>query len=92
MMTVNLREAILAKAIEVGTKAREKYGNQVQDWMLVEECSELLTALARRERGRGTQAQVDEEIADVLFVCLGALSPDVLAVLMTKIERLEARL
>jgi len=85
-------DAILAKAIEVGTRAREKFGNQVQDWMIIEECSELLTALARRERGRGTEAQVDEEIADVLLVCLGALSPDVLAVLMTKIDRLEARL
>lgn len=82
----------LEAATAVGVRARRTFGHVAQDFMIVEECGELLTALARRERGRGTEAEVDEEIADVLLVCLGALSADVVRHLVAKTERLQGRL
>lgn len=91
MIDADTHNAIEA-ALEAGARAREEYGAFAQDFMIVEECGELLTALARRERGRGTDDQVDEEIADVLLVLLGAMCPEVQRHLIAKTQRLSDRL
>lgn len=43
----------------------ETYGAPAQVWMLVEECGELLNALAKYRRGRGTKEDIITELADV---------------------------
>ena len=43
----------------------ETYGAPAQVWMLVEECGELLNALAKYRRGRGTKEEIITELADV---------------------------
>jgi NTP pyrophosphatase (non-canonical NTP hydrolase) len=85
-------DLIITRAIIVGLQARQHFGNEAQDTMLVEECGELLTALAREKRGRFTRDQVNEEIADVLLVALGAANESVLDHLERKVERLKGRL
>lgn len=42
-----------------------KWGIIAQLWMCVEECSELLNAIAKYKRGRGNESAVIEELADV---------------------------
>lgn len=85
----------LGSAFAVAKKARRVFGNEAQDRMVNEEVGELLVALgglivaiARRGRGRGSQEQVDEEVADVLLVTLGMLNENSLSVLEQKTERL----
>lgn len=82
----------LEAAIEVGARARSEYGRFAQDTMIIEECGELIAAIAQHERGRITQGHVEEEIADVLLTCLGALTPAVLRHLVAKTVRLRVRL
>jgi hypothetical protein len=82
----------LERALRVATQARRLFGDAAQDTMLVEECGELIIALARRERGRGTESEVDEELADILLVVLGAMNPDVWRHLAAKADRLSVRL
>lgn len=79
-------------AHEVATEARKVYGAAAQDRMIFEECGELIAALAQSYRGRILREQVDEEIADVLLVLIGAMSPVAWNTLRAKTERLERRL
>lgn len=50
---------------EIYRKALETYGYHKQRLMVVEECGELLTALARADRGRANVADIITELADV---------------------------
>lgn len=50
---------------EIYRKALEEYGYHKQRMMVVEEVGELLTALARSDRGRSTVADIITELADV---------------------------
>lgn len=46
------------------------YGKESQTRMLFEEMAELQNALCKLSRGRATEDQVCEEIADVMIMCL----------------------
>lgn len=50
---------------ELYLKALELYGIVAQEWMLVEECGELLNALAKLRRGRASKNEILTELADV---------------------------
>lgn len=43
----------------------EKWGIDAQLWMIVEECSELLNAIAKYKRAREVPSAILEELADV---------------------------
>lgn len=45
--------------------AFDTFGSKAQFTMVVEECGELLNALAKYERGRATEEELIDEIADV---------------------------
>lgn len=45
--------------------ALSKYGVIAQQWMIIEECGELLTAIARLKRNRSQKEDVITELADV---------------------------
>lgn len=51
-------------------RAIKTYGKDSQTQMLFEEMAELQDALCKLARGRDTRANVCEEIADVLIMCL----------------------
>lgn len=55
---------------EVIKLAITTYGKEAQTQMLFEEMSELQNAICKLNRGRGTNDQVCEEIADVMIMCL----------------------
>lgn len=42
-----------------------KYGIEAQKMMLIEECGELLNAVAKLNRGRSTKTDIITELADV---------------------------
>ena len=46
-------------------KAVETFGQAAQKRLLIEECSELITAICHHFRGRATDDQVIEEMVDV---------------------------
>lgn len=46
-------------------RALNQYGIISQEWMLVEECGELLNAVAKLRRGRASNKEVITELADV---------------------------
>jgi NTP pyrophosphatase (non-canonical NTP hydrolase) len=46
-------------------RAINSYGIDSQKWMVVEECGELLNALAKLKRGRSTKEEIITELADV---------------------------
>lgn len=46
-------------------KALVEYGISSQKMMAIEECAELTNALAKRSRGRASQADIITELADV---------------------------
>lgn len=50
---------------ELYHKAIEKWGIDAQLWMVTEECSELLDAIAKYKRGRVLPSAILEELADV---------------------------
>jgi hypothetical protein len=60
----------IESALEAGKAALVTYGAQAQEWMVVEEMAELLLALARRKRGRGSSPEVVEEAADAIIMAL----------------------
>lgn len=60
----------IALADRVGAQAIDRYGAESQTRMLVEEIGELLTAVARCARGRGSRSDVVEECADVIITAL----------------------
>lgn len=51
--------------LEIYDKALSTYGIDKQKWMLVGECGELLNALAKHIRGRGSFEELNTELADV---------------------------
>lgn len=51
--------------IEILEKAIWQYGICPQRWVLVEECGELLNAIAKMRRGRAKKADIITELADV---------------------------
>ena len=53
------------KDLEIFDKALSTYGINKQKWMLVEKCGELLNALAKNIRGRGSFEEINTELADV---------------------------
>lgn len=81
--------AILADAVNI-------YGTEAQTWMMIEEMSELGNALAKYVRGRVTEEDVCEEIADVIIMGfqMAAIfgSEEVSEILDAKMERLKKRL
>ena len=46
-------------------RALDEFGIINQKWMLVEECGELLDALAKLKRGRASKEEIITELADV---------------------------
>ena len=53
---------------EIYRQAVEKYGIEPQRKMAIEEMAELTNALMKQDRGRNTEADVIEEIADVTIM------------------------
>lgn len=88
--------AITEKERIVLQKALNEYGITSQKWMLVEECSELLNAIAKLNRGRVGVDDIITELADV------SIMVDQMAIIFgeekikaereRKIDRLEQRL
>lgn len=78
---------------DIYQRALDKWGIQSQVDLALEEMAELIVALNHLKRGRGTVAQVHEELADVqimikqLSVFFGEIEVD--AVKEKKLERLE---
>ena len=44
------------------------YGVENQEGMMIEECSELITALRHKARGRATADDIIDELADVMIM------------------------
>lgn len=74
----------------------EKWGYKCQMGMVIEECAELIAAIQQYDRGRITEEQVAEEIADVMITTAQArliVSPEIVdGFVKSKIERLRGRL
>lgn len=51
--------------VDLYFKAIGQYGIVAQEWMLVEECGEMLNAFAKLRRGRASKDDVITELADV---------------------------
>lgn len=87
---------VLDQASRAASDAIETWPLDAQEWMTVEECAELLLALARMQRGRMTSADVVEEAADALIMALqmGLMHGDnaFIDMLAMKASRLEARI
>ena len=54
---------------ELYRKAIERWGIDGQIKQTIEECSELITVLCHKDRGRADWAQVAREVADVEIMC-----------------------
>lgn len=54
---------------ELLARAIEKWGIEAQQKQVIEACSELITAILHRQRGKCTDADVVTEIADVSIMC-----------------------
>lgn len=84
-------------AIHVAQCAVAQWGPDAQTAMVIEECGELLTAIARVRRGRASAQDVGEESADVVLVAMTegiariGLMP-FLNILSEKVARLAMRL
>lgn len=50
---------------EIYQRALSLYGIVAQKWVFVEECGELLNAIAKLKRGRSTREEIITELADV---------------------------
>lgn len=88
----------LAKAVSAAQSALDHFNITHQLWMVVEECAELLLALARFQRGRGGADAIVTEAADVIVMGLqmgllySADANTFAAELATKVERLLRRI
>ena len=84
------------KDLEIYDKALGTYGIDKQKWMLVEECGELLNALAKHIRGRGSFDELNTELADVSIMVEQVARlygwEEFLEERAKKIERLKSRL
>lgn len=82
--------------LEIYRKALSTYGIDKQKWMLVEECGELLNAIAKHIRGRGSIEELNTELADVSImveqIALFYSWENFLKERARKIERLKNRL
>lgn len=89
---------VIDYADHVGAKAIARYGAKAQTMMGIEECGELLSAVAQLQRGRRTRAEVVEECADVIITVLqlarihSADTRDLERAISAKTDRLAARL
>lgn len=78
--------------------AIERFHRDHQIQMVIEECSELITAILHRGRGKATESMVAGEAADCLIMSLQALlmftanDDEAEAMLLHKLQRLEERL
>lgn len=61
---------VFCDAIAVGQVAIQRFGAESQIRMVNEECGELVTAIARRGRGRSTPQDIAGECADVIMVAI----------------------
>lgn len=81
---------------ELLARAIEKWGIEAQQKQVIEECSELITAILHRQRGKCTDADVVTEIADMSIMCeqmkLIYGSKNVDAEIQRKLNRLKERL
>ena len=53
------------KNVELYNRTLNNYGIVNQEWMLVEECGELMNAFAKLRRGRASKEDIITELADV---------------------------
>lgn len=51
--------------LQLYNKALNQYGIKAQEWVLIEECGELLNAIAKLKRSRSTKEDIITELADV---------------------------
>lgn len=51
------------------SEAVKHYGDESRKLIAIEECAELINALAKESRGRSTADDIIEEIADVIIAC-----------------------
>jgi NTP pyrophosphatase (non-canonical NTP hydrolase) len=56
----------------VVTKSVENYGADLQTTVCMEECSELIQAISKKKRGKGSRDNLIEEMADVM-ICMDIL-------------------
>lgn len=81
---------------EILTDVIYTYGEDSQIWMAIEEMSELSNALAKYRRGRVTNEDVCEEIADVAIMIIQLSKifgpDDVSDYFESKLDRLDKRL
>jgi len=81
----------------VTNTAAELWGENGQVNILQEECAELISAIARRNRGRNGNDEVAEEAADVLVSLMSVIpilgiEEDVIRHMNFKINRLDKRI
>ena len=81
---------------ELLMNAINEWGIEAQQLQLIEECSELITAILHYKRGKCTTADVVTEIADVMIMCWQMQiffgCDDVDKEIEYKLRRLESRL
>ena len=83
-------EMILQKAIDT-------YGADAQEWMVIEEMSELAKEICKNKRGKNNLSEIAEEIADVKIMLaqlemIFRVEKEVEKHYETKIDRLNQRL
>lgn len=61
------------KELKLYHEALSKYGVVNQHWMLIEECAELVNALAKLNRDRATEQEIITELADV-YIMVGQMA------------------
>lgn len=86
----------LSRARTLQVLAFKKWGHAAQIAMVQEECAELIAAINRRDRSRITDAQLAEEVADVLITVQALVlllgQKEVESAVDAKLDRLAARL
>ena len=50
------------------TDAIKLYGTQSQEWMIIEEMSELMKEICKHQRGKNNREHIIEEMADVYIM------------------------
>lgn len=78
------------------TEAISRFGEASQKMMAIEECSELINAVAKETRGRSSRENIITEIADVTIMMAQLAmiygEEDVMIEINRKIARLESRM
>lgn len=52
---------------DIYQRAVDTFGDEHSIWMAIEEMGELITAIARKQRGRVDKSEPEEEVEDVLI-------------------------